>query len=185
MNSFESTQKMTFDDAEVHHFMELALQIAERGLEIGEVPVGCLLVHIPSKQVVGYSYNLTSLTRNATRHCEIECFAQLHSHIFEALTSEPPVDLTPHDAFLLPSELAPLKNHTIHSIITPYVEKYGLCGQISVDMQRLAYYLSHDCCIVVTVEPCVMCSQTISLAGVKLVYAGKYHSSLNMTNNPS
>lgn len=58
--------------------MRLALQVAERALQIGEVAVGCVLVldnpdeqHPASSVIVSHGANQVNATRDATRHAEI------------------------------------------------------------------------------------------------------------------
>jgi tRNA-specific adenosine deaminase 2 len=43
-------------------------------LEQGEVPVGCVFYHKPSKQIIAKGHNLTNDTSNATTHAEMNCF---------------------------------------------------------------------------------------------------------------
>ena len=49
--------------------MQAALQQAERALEQGEVPVGCVFVH--NGEVISSGYNLTTELKNGTMHAEI------------------------------------------------------------------------------------------------------------------
>eukprot|EP00935_MAST-01C_sp_MAST-1C-sp1_P000634 g634.t1 len=64
-------------------FMRLALAQAERAHELGEVPVGCVVVYCGSDEsgelasckpdtVIGTGFNRTNITHNATRHAEFE-----------------------------------------------------------------------------------------------------------------
>ena len=56
-------------------YMELALAEARKGLNAGEVPVGCLFVR--NSEIIARSHNLTCQTKNATTHCEINCIRSL------------------------------------------------------------------------------------------------------------
>lgn len=49
--------------------MDLAVQQAERALELKEVPVGCVFVH--NNTVIGSGHNDTNRTLNGTRHAEL------------------------------------------------------------------------------------------------------------------
>ena len=62
------------------HFMRCALEQAQLALQPTpttsvkrdpEVPVGCVFVHSPTSEIIGRGFNLTNLTRNATRHAEL------------------------------------------------------------------------------------------------------------------
>lgn len=49
--------------------MDLAVQQAEKALELKEVPVGCVFIH--DNKVLGYGHNDTNRTLNGTRHAEL------------------------------------------------------------------------------------------------------------------
>lgn len=55
--------------------MKLALAEAEKAIDEGEIPVGCVLVY--QDQVIGKGSNKTNVTRNGSRHCEIEAFEEV------------------------------------------------------------------------------------------------------------
>jgi tRNA(adenine34) deaminase len=57
---------VTDDDA-----MLLALTDARRAGELGEVPIGCVIVHQPSGKVVGRGHNLRHTQHDPTGHAEI------------------------------------------------------------------------------------------------------------------
>ena len=59
-----------------HKWMEKAVKIAEMGLKSGEVPVGAVFVH-REETLVAESHNLTTKTKNATTHCEINCIREI------------------------------------------------------------------------------------------------------------
>lgn len=56
-------------------WMKQALVVAKKGLEMKEVPVGCVLVY-KDEIVIGESHNLTNLTKNPTRHAEFVAIDQ-------------------------------------------------------------------------------------------------------------
>jgi hypothetical protein len=66
-------------------YMRLALQVAERALQLGEVPVGCVLVlekdetetSSSNPVVVSHGANQVNATRDATRHAEIVAIDRL------------------------------------------------------------------------------------------------------------
>ena len=51
------------------HWMQLALEEAEKALTKGEVPIGAIVVH--ENEVVGRGHNLTETLQDATAHAEI------------------------------------------------------------------------------------------------------------------
>jgi len=57
--------------------IDLCYKLAEDALASGEVPVGCVFVHDINHQnpgtVMATGHNRTNISRNATRHAEIEC----------------------------------------------------------------------------------------------------------------
>jgi len=52
------------------HYMRLALGAAEEGKKLGEVAVGCVLVHRRNGQILAVGHNETNRACNGTRHCE-------------------------------------------------------------------------------------------------------------------
>ena len=68
----------SFTNDEINFFMKIVLEICNKAIVEKEVPVGCLFVHIPTKQIIISSHNLTNKFRNATKHAEINCFDQIN-----------------------------------------------------------------------------------------------------------
>jgi tRNA(adenine34) deaminase len=59
-----------YDYSAAHHgFMEYALREAEKALEIGEVPVGCVVVK--GSGIIGKGYNQREQLQDATAHAEM------------------------------------------------------------------------------------------------------------------
>ncbi|OQV16031.1 putative tRNA-specific adenosine deaminase 2 [Hypsibius exemplaris] len=58
------------DDME--HWMEAAHELAKEALTVGEVPIGCVVVH--NGQLVCQGRNQTNATRNPTKHAEMVAF---------------------------------------------------------------------------------------------------------------
>ncbi|MBI4556503.1 MAG: nucleoside deaminase [Candidatus Hydrogenedentes bacterium] len=56
------------------HFMRYAIREAERALDIGEVPVGCVIVH--EGHIVGKAHNQRELLQDPTAHAEILAITQ-------------------------------------------------------------------------------------------------------------
>lgn len=62
---------------EILNYMKMAMRQCELALDRGEVPVGCVFLHLPSKEVILSGHNLTNKTKNATTHAEINCITTL------------------------------------------------------------------------------------------------------------
>ena len=69
----ESTNTQSANDIK---WMKVAVQTAQKGLESDEVPVGAVFVH-KEETLLAQSHNLTTLTKNATTHCEINCIREI------------------------------------------------------------------------------------------------------------
>lgn len=55
----------------INFFMEKALEQAAKGLLVGEVPIGAVLVDNNKSEIIASSHNLINLKKNATYHAEI------------------------------------------------------------------------------------------------------------------
>jgi tRNA(adenine34) deaminase len=53
------------------HWMSEAIALARQAASIGEVPIGCVIVHEPTNQIVGKGYNRRETDRDPTAHAEI------------------------------------------------------------------------------------------------------------------
>jgi tRNA(adenine34) deaminase len=62
------------------HYLDLALREARKALEVDEVPVGAVLVDIPSGRVVARAHNQRELLRDPTAHAEILAITQAAAH---------------------------------------------------------------------------------------------------------
>ena len=58
-------------------WMTLAVKVAHQGLENGEVPVGAIFVDPKTNAELARSHNLTTKTKNATTHCEVNCIREI------------------------------------------------------------------------------------------------------------
>lgn len=59
-------------------FMTLAIREAERALDAGEVPVGCVIAH--EGQVIGKAHNQRETLQDPTAHAEILAITQAAAH---------------------------------------------------------------------------------------------------------
>ncbi|HOF41164.1 MAG TPA: tRNA adenosine(34) deaminase TadA [Candidatus Hydrogenedentes bacterium] len=63
---------------ENERYMSYALREAERAMEIGEVPIGCVIVS--EGQIVGKAHNQRELLQDPTAHAEILAITQAATH---------------------------------------------------------------------------------------------------------
>lgn len=56
--------------SEDEKYMSLALKEAQKALDAGEIPVGCVIVSMG--QIIGRGYNLTEALQDVTAHAEIQ-----------------------------------------------------------------------------------------------------------------
>lgn len=66
---------------DVNFYMKEALTQCAISQENGEVPVGCVFLHLPSGQIIAKGHNLTNLTKNATTHAEINCINFIYNQL--------------------------------------------------------------------------------------------------------
>lgn len=57
-----------------HEFMTLALENAKKAFQLGEVPVGAVLVH--QNKIIAQGFNQVESTNDATAHAEIFCIKE-------------------------------------------------------------------------------------------------------------
>ena len=62
---------MVLSESEDERWMREAIACARQAESIGEVPIGCVVVHGPSGHIVGRGYNRRIVDRDPTAHAEI------------------------------------------------------------------------------------------------------------------
>lgn len=61
---------MTQEEAEIHiHYMKEAMKQAKKAYKLGEVPIGCVIVH--EGRIIGRGYNRRNTDKNTLSHAEI------------------------------------------------------------------------------------------------------------------
>jgi tRNA(adenine34) deaminase len=53
-----------------------AIELARRAMSLGEVPIGCVIVHDPTGQVVGEGFNRREIDHDPTAHAEMIALRQ-------------------------------------------------------------------------------------------------------------
>lgn len=65
---------------EIHHnFMRRAIELAQMAAQIGEVPVGAVVVH--DNQIIGEGYNLRESEQNPLAHAEVIALKKASEHL--------------------------------------------------------------------------------------------------------
>jgi len=62
--------------ADYQAWMMEAIRCAEEAMAVGEVPIGCVVVHEPTGRIIGSGYNRRILDRDPTAHAEIVAMRQ-------------------------------------------------------------------------------------------------------------
>lgn len=70
---------MIFNSEQSERYMRLALQQAERAFEMGEVPVGAVVVH--QGKIIGKGYNQRESLKDPTAHAEIIAITAAANHL--------------------------------------------------------------------------------------------------------
>ena len=73
------------------NFMHRAVELARIALDIGEVPVGCVIVK--NQEILGEGHNFTNKLKNGTKHCEFVA-------IYDAYTKNPGVELVGAEVYV-------------------------------------------------------------------------------------
>jgi tRNA(adenine34) deaminase len=60
-------------------YMQYAVREAQRALEVGEVPVGCVIMH--EGQIIGKAHNQRETLQDPTAHAEILAITQAAAHL--------------------------------------------------------------------------------------------------------
>lgn len=61
------------------HYMRMALREAERAMEAGEVPVGCVIVH--ENHIIARGHNQREMLQDPTAHAEIIAITAAANHL--------------------------------------------------------------------------------------------------------
>ncbi len=148
-------------------FFELYLPVLPFLLQ---VPVGCIIVHTPTDTVIAKSFNQTTVSKNATRHCEFVAVDQ----VLYSTSSLNSMDTS----FL--NVLSKSTETNADSGISTNREDNVDCNRNRDDRQfresaRKSFFadfwkqdmsqrqdIFQDCELYVTVEPCVMCAMALA-----------------------
>ncbi len=122
------------------YYMQKALQEAELAMEMGEVPVGAVVVC--NNQIIGKGHNLTETLNDVTAHAEIQAITAAANRLGGKY----------------------LKNCTLYVTVEPCVMCAGAIGWAQVD--RVVYGASDDKRGFQTFAPKAMHPKTIIESGI-------------------
>lgn len=154
--------------------------MAHAALSVGEVPVGCVIVHREKKVIVSHGANQVNATRDATRHAEIVAIDRMLTAgiasdqvklPFETIAKSAHSGSTPPDGLsvtrLSSEQYTDDKWINVPDDPSHWKNEYGWgSGQIyTVD-------IFPDCDLYVTCEPCIMCAAALARVGIGRVFFG-------------
>jgi tRNA-specific adenosine deaminase 2 len=129
-------EEMQFDEEFILKYMNEALSECNEALNQGEVPVGCVFLHLPSMKIIARSHNLTNKTKNATTHCEINCI----NYVYSILNDKSENGLLKKEEFLkkynIPDENAIFSNCVLFVSCEPCI----MCAY-ALNLVSIMYYL--------------------------------------------
>lgn len=168
--------------------MRQALSVGRAALQVGEVPVGCVIV-LPTAQgsvTVSHGANQVNATRDASRHAEVVAIDRMLTagRSSDQLRLPSTVFAKPVRAGSLPesSPLLAWKKDQDDDRLTEYLQdkwvnepdepdhwknKYGWGSDRSYETAMLS-----QCCLYVTCEPCIMCAAALAQVGIGRVVFG-------------
>jgi tRNA-specific adenosine deaminase 2 len=173
------------DEDEV--YMKEALKVAERALEVGEVPVGCVLVlrnHplVPQGEsvVISHGANQVNATRDATRHSEVVAIDRLltGSVSTDELRLPPNTDTkgsavgvkVPDSVKLARQKQWEDRWVSVPDEPTHWKNSFGWRNNQKEELQSVDIF--RHCCLYVTCEPCIMCAAALATVGIDRVVFG-------------
>jgi tRNA(Arg) A34 adenosine deaminase TadA len=180
--------KSSWDVDEDEYYMHQALAVARSALDVGEVPVGCVIV-LPTPQgsvIVSHGANQVNATRDATRHAEIVAIDRMltEGRSSDQLKLPPKVFATPARAGSLPEKsplLAWQKDHD-DGQLSEYLQDKWVNVPDQSDHWKNTYGWRSDriysvedlskCCLYVTCEPCIMCAAALAQVQIGRVVFG-------------
>ena len=162
---------------EDERYMRKALNVASEALRIGEVPVGCIIVHRPKKgegetgsngnRILSYGANMVNANRDATRHAEIVAVDRLLTKVG---THSDELQL-PKDYF----ESLVVTKRNISSFTCEDGNDDDLLHDFRDCWKQGEVYtpeIFKECTLYVTCEPCIMCAAALKKCDIARVVFG-------------
>lgn len=169
-------------------YMRRALDVARAALNVGEVPVGCVIVYSAEQGevIVSHGANQVNATRDATRHAEMVAMDRMLTggESSDALRLPPTIYARPARASMLP-ETSPLlawMEHRDDAQLEEYLKDKRVNEPGEPDHWKNTYGWGSGrlfevadlakCTLYVTCEPCIMCAAALAQVGIGKVYFG-------------
>ena len=116
---------MLFDEY-VYKFMFAALQEAENAFELGEVPIGAVVVH--QNKIIGRGFNQIEMLKDSTAHAEMLAITAASNHLQNKFLDECDLYVTVEPCVMCSGAilLARIKNLYFGT----YEPKFGACGSL-------------------------------------------------------
>ncbi|KAJ9073802.1 tRNA(adenine34) deaminase, variant 2 [Entomophthora muscae] len=108
---------MNLNQAKILEYMKLAFEQAEEAYNVGEVPVGCVIVDKTTGKVVSGGRNETNETLNGTRHAELVAYDKMFPALKEATESG----------------LITLENYMLFVTVEPCIMCASALGYLKID----------------------------------------------------
>jgi tRNA-specific adenosine deaminase 2 len=182
-------------DSVDEHYMRQALSVAYAALEIGEVPVGCVIVlvnhpslprqegtdNIQSSVIISHGANQVNATRDATRHAELVAIDRLLTggSSSDQLRLPPDVGYSKAESTsTIPDQLQKARAAqwedrwiNVPEDSTHWKNSYGWRNNKGkADLASVEIF--RHCHLYVTCEPCIMCAAALATVGIGRVIFG-------------
>jgi tRNA-specific adenosine deaminase 2 len=183
--STKSTNEATTTKDEL--YMREALKVAKAALEIGEVPVGCVLVlqdhpSLPDGEsvIVSHGANQVNATRDATRHAEVVAIDRLLTDGMSTDQLRLPPDVgtkAAPGAHAIPDQVRKAREAqwddrwvNVPDQSDHWKNGYGWRNNTKSELRSVDIF--QHCHLYVTCEPCIMCAAALATVGIKRVVFG-------------
>jgi tRNA-specific adenosine deaminase 2 len=187
-------QESSIDSVD-EHYMRQALSVAYAALEIGEVPVGCVIVlvnhpslprqegtdKIQSSVIISHGANQVNATRDATRHAELVAIDRLLTGGISSDQLRLPPDVGNSKAestSTIPDQIqkaraAQWEDRWINNPedSSHWKNSYGWRNNKGKSELASVEIFRH-CYLYVTCEPCIMCAAALATVGIGRVIFG-------------
>lgn len=169
-------------------FMREALKVAQAALEVGEVPVGCVIVLVnhPSlppdgdSVIISHGANQVNATRDATRHAEIVAIDRLLTKGASTDDLRLPVEIGSKEKpgrqgipeAIRKNREAQWEDRWVNVPDQPshWKNSYGWRNNTKAELSSTDIF--RDCHLYVTCEPCIMCAAALATVGIRRVIFG-------------